>query len=255
MSDAPPSPPDPGGLQFDRAEPRDPQVRALACAACKRGIDGDYYTAASQSICPDCRGAILASLEGGSGFGRFAKALILGLLAAGLGAGIYYAISALTGYEFGLVAIIVGLMVGAAVKKGAEGRGGWRYQLLAMSLTYMAIVSTYVPYIIEAARQGAAAPKDQKGPVVETAPAEGAPTPAPVPDKPVSPPAKNVTAGSCLLALVFFLGIVLAAPFLAGLQNIMGLLIIGFALYEAWALNKKPRLEIAGPFRTAGSNS
>jgi hypothetical protein len=66
----------------------------------------------------------------------------LGFGAAVLGAGIYFGIAALTGYEFGLVAIVVGVLVGSAVRKGSNGRGGWRYQLLAKFLTYTAVVVT-----------------------------------------------------------------------------------------------------------------
>src|SRR2546422_11725279 len=59
-----------------------------------------------------------------------------------LGAGLYFGIEATTGYELGLVAVVVGLMVGGAVRKGSNGRGGWRYQALAMFLTYCAGVAT-----------------------------------------------------------------------------------------------------------------
>src|SRR2546422_5507986 len=59
-----------------------------------------------------------------------------------LGAGLYFGIEATTGYELGLVAVVVGLMVGGAVRKGSNGRGGWRYQALAMFLTYCAVVAT-----------------------------------------------------------------------------------------------------------------
>jgi hypothetical protein len=253
MSEAPPAPPGPGGLQFDRAEPAGAGTPGLACAACKRAIGGDYYTAGPHPVCPECRGAILASLTGGSGFARFAKALILGAVAAAAGAGIYYGVLALTGYQIGFVAIIVGLMVGAAVKKGAEGRGGWRYQLLAMALTYVAIVSTYIPFILEAVRKQPPPAEASK-----EAPAPAAPQgqePAPPPGPSAGQPSKELTAGGCLFALVLIAGIALAAPFLAGLENLIGLLIIGFALYEAWALNRKARVELAGPFRAPGANS
>ena len=43
----------------------------------------------------------------------------------------------------------------------------------------------------------------------------------------------------------------LAAPFLVGAQNIIGLLIIGFALFEAWKINKRVPVRIAGPFQLA----
>ena len=74
------------------------------------------------------------------------------------GSVLYYAILAMSGYEFGLIAIVVGMAVGKAVNWGAYGRGGWRYQTMAIALTYLAIVSSYVPLIIsEIGRQPVAA--------------------------------------------------------------------------------------------------
>src|SRR2546426_12468468 len=84
----------------------------------------------------------MAGWSHGSSGRRFAKALALGLGAAVVGAAIYFGIAALTGYEFGLVAIVVGLLVGGAVRKGSNGRGGRRYQLLAAFLTYTPVVGT-----------------------------------------------------------------------------------------------------------------
>ena len=40
-------------------------------------------------------------------------------------------------------------MVGKSVFIGSRHRGGAFYQLLAMGLTYLAIVSTYVPFILD----------------------------------------------------------------------------------------------------------
>ena len=53
------------------------------------------------------------------------------------------------------------------------------------------------------------------------------------------------------LALLFALiiGLSYAAPFLAGFDNVLGLVIIGFALFEAWRINRQ--VPILGPFRTA----
>jgi hypothetical protein len=36
---------------------------------------------------------------------------------------------------------------------------------------------------------------------------------------------------------------------LAGIQNVIGILIIGFALYEAWRVNAYAPLQIEGPFQ------
>ena len=50
---------------------------------------------------------------------------------------------ALTNIEFGLMAIGVGWLVGKAVMKGSNMRGGRRYQILALVLTYFAITLSY----------------------------------------------------------------------------------------------------------------
>jgi hypothetical protein len=36
-------------------------------------------------------------------------------------------------------------------------------------------------------------------------------------------------------------------PFLAGAQNIMGIVIIGIGLYEAWKINKRRIVSVTGP--------
>jgi hypothetical protein len=46
------------------------------------------------------------------------------------------------------------------------------------------------------------------------------------------------------------LGQALIEPWTEGFSNIIGWLIIAFALYEAWMLNRKVRLDITGPFFT-----
>ncbi len=62
----------------------------------------------------------------------------------------------LTGYEFGLIAILVGYAVGIAVRRGSSGRGGWPYQLLAVGLTYASIVGSYLPLVFAEVRAGRA---------------------------------------------------------------------------------------------------
>jgi Sec-independent protein secretion pathway component TatC len=54
---------------------------------------------------------------------------------------------------------------------------------------------------------------------------------------------------SFVLAILIIFGLAFASPFLAGFENIMGLIIIAIALYEAWKLNK--RVPVSGPFRMA----
>lgn len=42
-------------------------------------------------------------------------------------------------------------------------------------------------------------------------------------------------------------------PFRDGAQNILGIIIIGIGLYEAFAINRAPRISITGPYQIAGS--
>ena len=53
--------------------------------------------------------------------------------------------------QLGLVAIAVGLLVGWAVRKGSGGRGGWKFQALAMALTYVSIAASWLPIMLRAA--------------------------------------------------------------------------------------------------------
>ena len=73
-----------------------------------------------------------------------AQAALFGLGAAALGSVIFYGVTALTGYEIGLIGVLVGYLVGKAVRKGSGSIGGVQYQVLAVGLTYLSITSTYV---------------------------------------------------------------------------------------------------------------
>ncbi len=149
---------------------------------------------------------------------------------------------ALTGYEFGLIAIVVGFLVGAAVRKG-DGRGGWKYQALAMFLTYTSIVSSYVPLIIREVQT-----QQQKA----TLPAAASDTAAPAivfDSATVSETASGPS--NPVIVILLGIGVIYALPFLAGFENILGLVIIAIGLYEAWKLNKRAELKIAGPFKVA----
>ena len=62
--------------------------------------------------------------------------------------------------------------------------------------------------------------------------------------------------GTIALGLVALVAIAVVAPFLAGFENILGLVIIGFALFQAWKMNRRVPLAISGPYavgRAAGT--
>jgi hypothetical protein len=188
---------------------------ATTCAVCNRPIADYYFEAGGKVLCPNCQQMIAASMTGGSGFLRFLKALALGAIGGLAGAALWYGVRRATGYEVGIIAIVVGFLVGGAVRKGSGNRGGVGYQILAVLLTYVAVSLNYLPDVYKVFSE-----KD---------------------------------GGDMPAAVVFVIAAVvsLGAPFLMGVSNIIGLVIIGFALWEAWKINKHRPVVFNGPYRVA----
>ena len=225
----PPEAPDFDRAEFDEADPA-PGV----CRVCEKDLTDAYYEVHGQVVCPDCREKFTEHFESGFGPFRLVKSLALGSLGGGIGAALYYGVAALSGYEIGLIAIVVGWLVGTGVRIGSENRGGLPYQAMAVLITYLAIVTTYVPHVLDALRQA-----DLNQPVSSAEAGSGE--------------AAEGTSGQVpqlsLLGWLLVLAVAAAAPFLAGFQNIIGILIIGFALWEAGRQTRRLKLEFAGPFR------
>lgn len=252
-------------LQFDKAEFDEP-TPGIACASCKSALTQQYFSVNSQSLCARCTETVRTTLNRKSGAKDIIKSILFGLGAAIAGFIIYFAVLKITGYEIGLIAILVGYMVGKAVMIGSDYRGGIKYSVIAVLLTYISIVSTYVPLIIEEMRkqdlQTAAAASSVPGTLVpgsgkaetvkKVLPAKPAVAPSSAGGGAQSTPQPDVREGhgigALLLGLAVFAGYVLLLPFLAGFSNIVGLIIIGFALFEAARRTAKPKITIAGPF-------
>jgi hypothetical protein len=255
--DAPGSPDD-DDIQFDHAEYEGPVAAATTCAACKQAIDETYYEANGVLLCPRCAEIIQAHLAGGSGLLRFARAGLFGFAGAVAGFGLYFGVLKLTGREIALISIVVGLVVGSAVRAGSRGRGGWAYQGLAVFLTYSAIVASYtamiVPQVVAGLEKKQAAAQKKKGDAA-AGPAKAA---AAGPAKPADaglverPDRMPTTLGQAIVELLklsaILLALLYAFPIVAGFHQPIGLLIIGFALWEAWKLNRRTRVDFHGPF-------
>ena len=220
-----------GELQFDKAEIGAGVARA--CGRCQRQIDIEYFAMGKAMVCPACAQAL-----GGTGDRTsFLRAFGYGAGAALLGTLIWIVVMKLSnGSEYGLIAIGVGLLVGFAVRKGSGGLGGRKYQALAMALTYVSITSSYVPLILKGFSEQAHETSDGK----KTNESAGETAKD-------APPAQEASALTLVAALAVVFGVALAAPFLAGASNIMGIFIIGIALYEAWKINRLT--PVTGPFR------
>jgi len=233
----------PDNLQFDRAEPAPgaAALGAMTCKSCGTLLRDSYFTLNGNIVCDRCRHMIEEEWNRGGAAGRLGKSLGLGILAAIACSVVWYAVLALTDSQWGILAVVVGLVVGGAVRKGSNGRGGWRYQALAIFLTYTAIVSSYLPYMIKGAREqstqiSTASSTTPDSATVVTASATETKKPGGI---------------AIAVALVVAIAILYALPFIMGFQNLIGLLIIGFALYQAWKLNRRRELQISGPHKVS----
>jgi len=223
------------------------------CAICHGPLFDSYFQINGATICSGCCEQVRTRLTAGSPLSRSVRATGAGLVAAAAGTILYYAILAISGYELSLISIVVGVGVGKAVSWGSYGRGGWKYQALAMALTYLAIVTSYVPMIVKELDKNSRAASGNMNPGVESGrerpdtqshASRGVTTTS----GPVSKgSSRAVTLGGALLALFLLLVLACAVPFFAGVSNLIGLVIIGIGVYQAWKLNRRRAVVISGP--------
>jgi hypothetical protein len=235
-------------LQFDRAEFTTTPASSVTCASCNQSIIQSYYEAGGKTICSSCREAIASASESG-GVARFLRALAVGFVAAIVGSVVWWGVRKMTGYEIGLISIGIGMGVGRAVRWGGRNRGGWRYQLLAVLLTYASIAGNYMPDVISGITKDDDA--TTKTTTTTSAPAKaGKATPVKA-----SAADESVGFGSFLLAIGVVFLMAAAAPFFGGAGNIIGLLIIAFGLWEAWKANRRIDVVINGPYSVSPAAS
>ena len=231
-------------LQFQNAElATGSDTSALRCEACKAPIGDRYFHALGHVVCPTCAQRIAAGQQAPPPL-SLARAALFGVGAAIGGCLLYALVTIVTGWELALVAIVVGFMVGRAVRYGSRGLGGRPQQILAVVLTYFAITTSFIPVSIyqyvrnsSEARSRQAAPQTRAdAPSVAERPAE-------------------TTAGQ---AFIYLLLLAAAAPFLSlssGFSGIISLVIIFIGLQRAWRLTGRTELPILGPYQAGSAPS
>ena len=145
----------------------------------------------------------------------------MGLAAALAGAALWFGARRLTGVEVSVGALVVGYLVGWAVRKGSHGQGGARYQVLALFLTYTGFALNYALDIVPL--------------VLKTAAQHG-----------------KVTAWAMGMGLSYM------TPIVGATKNLLALFIQIYALYMAWRLTRRPPLEErsrSGAAALAGSSA
>jgi DNA-directed RNA polymerase subunit RPC12/RpoP len=238
MNEAGPTP-----LQFDRVVPDSPTSLggdrvAAVCAACGATIDTEYYQINGHVACASCRSRAVASAETPRGIKPLVTAGLFGLGAGIVGAIIYFAVIALLNLEIGIVAILIGYMVGYAVRRGIHGRGGRRFQVLAVALTYAAIAMAYTPIGMKGALENT--------PVSANVSAAGSSENA------ASTQAGN-EEGNVFFALAAVFALIAILPVLVVFSSLPGSLISGVIIFvglaQAWRMTGVPQLQIFGPYR------
>jgi len=216
---------------------------------CKTVIDKDYYYhLAGQVVCPVCAEAAKAGQQ------RAKPQWVMRGAVYGVGAAVacsigYAIVVWVTGIELALISILVGYLIGRAVRIGSHGLGGRRCQIIAVLLTYLAITIAYVPLLVRSMAKQAEA-KDKAAKAQQPGTAQQPPR--------IDANRAPVTATNVLFALVVLVAIALAMPFLAigqGFSGIIGLLIIFFGLSRAWTQTGRDERVLMGPYPVEGAGS
>jgi hypothetical protein len=257
----------PAGLQFDKVE----GGAAMVCSMCGATITDAYWHLNGRPLCTSCKAKaesqIAALRARGAGTGAMTKAVLLGLGAAIAGAIVYFAVAAITGFEIGLVAIVIGFMVGWSMRKATGGMGGRRYQVLAVAFTYLAVSMAYaalgIREIIKDKRAATpATPATHATAAVADSTAGGdsaiasdsnaSPDSAAVAITGGATPAnrkRNVGAGAIVAMLGLMLALPLIAVFSSGPSGFLTAIIIGVGLRQAWRMTGGVEIKLTGPYK------
>ena len=270
MSVDEPSTPD-AELQFDRAvaagEPNAGAAeQGVVCAVCGTTIRTAYFSAGSATLCGSCK----VKLEMGEAASRrwptFGRAALFGLGATVAGASLYAAVIAITGYEIGLIAIATGYMVGWAVNQATRGYGARRFQVLALSLTYLSVGLAYTPIAIKGAAEGSASKTAADAARAVSADSAGrdradsghaaaSDSPAATKDTAVSAEPIGSTDVLKFIGLLIFFALALPVMVVVGSlpSGLLSALIIAFGMRQAWRMAGDMRPTVTGPLRVGAA--
>ncbi|HTM43914.1 MAG TPA: hypothetical protein VL137_03110 [Polyangiaceae bacterium] len=227
------------GLSFDKASYSTNKDEGPPCANCNGPLGEQYWHWQTKTVCEKCKRLLTETLDASQSKKAFGRAVLLGGATA-FACGIAYAIFVgVTNYQLAIVTIGIAFLIAKVIRRCSLGIGGRKFQILAVALTYLASAMGYAPAVLSAMKDGA------KQESAEHATASGAA--GQVDDE------KSGKASVAELAtgIVYIFGVIMAAPFLVASQAPIGLLIVGFALWEAWKLSRGLPIALDGPYRAA----
>jgi hypothetical protein len=243
-------------LQFDTAipqgRPAGDGTDSVRCASCERAIPDEYFDVGGQTVCRPCADQIAQQAQSPQGWGAAARAGLYGVAAMIAGAILYYAVVAITEFEIGIVAIAIGYMVGYAVRAGAGSRGGRRFQVMAVLLTYWAVGLAYIPIALTLGGEDEPAATSTTGASAAETSAAGPPEPATVaPAAEGEDGAETPPTTAAIVATLAWLSFSL--PLFVIIESMPGGLIsaaiIAFGMLQAWQMTAAHEAQVTGPYR------
>jgi hypothetical protein len=122
----------------------------LVCAGCSKPINPkmDEYTIVGTSkkgivekvVCPQCRAKFQDELNQEALKPNIPLAVLAGLLGAVVAGIIWYYFVIITGWQFGLVSVLMGWLTGKSVIWGSGNKRGQSLQFISLALTVLAII-------------------------------------------------------------------------------------------------------------------
>ncbi|HEU5174371.1 MAG TPA: hypothetical protein VFT96_06435 [Gemmatimonadaceae bacterium] len=249
-------------LQFDRAVPATgadvprASAHAVQCASCSAALAQQYFDAGGTPVCAACKATLEQQAAPLREWKPMLRAILFGLGASIVGAGLYYGVIAITDFEIGLIAIATGYMVGWAVRRGARGRGGRRLQIVAVALTYASVAMAYTPLALFG--PGEETVEEVSADTAYTVALTGAPAAEasefadPEASEFADPVASDPTLLDAAGAIGIVLGFVLVLPLLVVFgtmpTGLISAAIIGFGMHQAWRMTGADTLVVSGPY-------
>jgi hypothetical protein len=205
--------PPPESLQFRKAEHAAPPGSGPPCVICKTRIVDTYYHAQGNVVCPNCA-LVIQSGQNAPPPNTLLLSFLYGLGAAIAGTALFSFVWIVSKSQFALISILIGYMVGKAVRYASQGLGGRPQQIIAVLLTYFSVAMSIVPVVIYQQME------------------------------------KHASFTTPEVLGLLFLG--LTSPFLAlkaGASGILTLLITFFGIQRAWHLTGRTNILVMGPFQ------
>jgi hypothetical protein len=146
----------------------------LPCAECKTFLRTAYFSLDGRPLCPRCSQTYRDRIERGTGPAAMSRAVLYGSGAAFVGMiGLALLLMVVNGFRI-IASLGVAYLVAKAIGKATANYGGRRYQVLAVSLTYLALGLAMLMPVVLAARQlskvtAPAKREDRSGPAGEQA--------------------------------------------------------------------------------------